>query len=338
MPQMIQASSSSSSLQLRTYHQTSLVSFDGSEMKRTFLLVLFLGAQFYCGWTKPVYYEDDVIGNLNQDDGLSYIKTWVRHRQLDLSLPRNGEIFEGDMVMDNRLRRSVKGVELKRSAVIGSNYRWHDGIVPYVFDSSLVDKVRVGIIKAIKEYHKHTCIRFTPRKQEQDYVVFVSKRHKCSSNVGRQGGAQNITLGSGCSRLGTILHEMMHCLGIIHEQSRPDRDNHVIVVTENVDKKYMHNFEKYSYEDATNLNVPYNYASLMHYGNDAFSRNGKETLVARNDPNLTFGQRIMFTQGDTDQINKLYNCRAAKSDKGPRSEHFSRKLIPNMYDTSGTYY
>ena len=54
--------------------------------------------------------------------------------------------------------------------------------------------------------------------------------------MGRQGGAQNITLGSGCSRLGTILHEMMHCLGIIHEQSRPDRDNHVIVVTENVDK------------------------------------------------------------------------------------------------------
>ena len=53
--------------------------------------------------------------------------------------------------------------------------------------------------------------------------------------MGRIGGQQNITLGPGCYRLGTELHEMMHALGVVHEQSRPDRDNHVTVIKENVD-------------------------------------------------------------------------------------------------------
>ena len=55
--------------------------------------------------------------------------------------------------------------------------------------------------------------------------------------MGRRGGRQNITVGEGCTREGTILHEMMHAIGIIHEQSRPDRDKHVIIIKENVKKR-----------------------------------------------------------------------------------------------------
>ena len=46
----------------------------------------------------------------------------------------------------------------------------------------------------------------------------------------------------------------------------------------------------------------------MHYRNNAFSKNGKPTLIARGNPSLKFGQRKFFSQGDVHQINTLYQC------------------------------
>ena len=58
--------------------------------------------------------------------------------------------------------------------------------------------------------------------------------YRCSSYVGKQGGLQNVTIGKFCTRLGTCQHEMMHAMGVIHEQSRPDRNKHVHVYWDNI--------------------------------------------------------------------------------------------------------
>ena len=48
--------------------------------------------------------------------------------------------------------------------------------------------------------------------------------------VGRIGGKQDLSLGKGCTNVdSTIQHEFMHALGFYHEQSRPDRDNHIFI-------------------------------------------------------------------------------------------------------------
>ena len=52
--------------------------------------------------------------------------------------------------------------------------------------------------------------------------------------MGKDGGVQDLSLGSNCYYKGVILHEMTHATGFYHEQSRHDRDNYVQVNWDNI--------------------------------------------------------------------------------------------------------
>lgn len=62
----------------------------------------------------------------------------------------------------------------------------------------------------------------------------------------------------------------------------------------------------------------------MQYSNFAFSKDDEKTLIAKADPTLKFGQRMMMTPLDIEQINRLYPC--GKKLK----ERAFNKLIPDM--------
>ena len=53
--------------------------------------------------------------------------------------------------------------------------------------------------------------------------------------IGRRSGKQQISIGSGCEHKGHVLHELMHTVGFMHEQSRKDRDRYVEVSWENIE-------------------------------------------------------------------------------------------------------
>lgn len=50
------------------------------------------------------------------------------------------------------------------------------------------------------------------------------------------------------------------------------------------------------------------FQSVLHYHNSAFTKNGKDTLVDKEDPDRKFGQRIGFSKRNIQQVNSLYGC------------------------------
>ena len=63
---------------------------------------------------------------------------------------------------------------------------------------------------------------------------------------------------------------MMHALGFLHEQSRPDRDDYIDVLYENITPEGMGQFWKMTNAEWQDLNEAYDLKSVMHYEGWAF--------------------------------------------------------------------
>ncbi|XP_065060849.1 zinc metalloproteinase nas-15-like isoform X2 [Rhopilema esculentum] len=226
-----------------------------------------------------------------------------------LSLIQGKALFEGDIVLTDKTKQVVEGEANTFDAVASAARKWPGGVVPFVFDRYFDNYRRQVVQQAIDEFNKHTCVKFVPRTNERNYVRFMVGQG-CSSMIGMTGGYQDISIGNYCYYKGIVMHEMMHAIGFWHEQSRLDRDNYVTIYWQNIQKNpdMSYNFRKYSHGEADYYGEGYDYDSLMHYENNAFSSNGYSTIVARSDPNKKLGQRAGFSATDIRQINKLYSC------------------------------
>lgn len=171
-----------------------------------------------------------------------------------------------------------------RNGMVAESYRWRDAIVPFEITGSFDARTMDLIEKAITAYHENTCIKFTPRSHtDLDYVSIQSTSTGCWSSVGRTGGRQIVNLQSpGCTtKVGTIMHELMHAIGFLHEQNREERDDFVVVQLENVRKGYEINFAKAAAGTASGFGVGYDYGSVMHYSEGAFSVNEQPTIKTK---------------------------------------------------------
>lgn len=181
-----------------------------------------------------------------------------------------------------------------------------------LIDTHFLAAKDVSVIEsAFKEIESVSCIRFVRRFLELDFIE-LKNGGGCSSNVGRVGGRQIVTLTNSesqyhCMHTGTIVHELLHAIGFWHMQSSNDRDKYIKINYENIVSGSQNNFEKY---ESTRFNTPYDLKSIMHYGAFYFSKNKKPTMEPRDKdvPLSALGQRKQMTAGDIERLNLMYQC------------------------------
>lgn len=204
--------------------------------------------------------------------------------------------------------------------------RWQ---VPYAFDESVQDIDQV-LYNTISEAEinavtttiagmntKLRSVELVPRTTEQFYLGIGNFRYGCWSYVGdvtEYLDVQPINFGPGCYSTAIMEHEIMHALGFGHEHARSDRDQYVTIQWDNVDTRYENNFAVMT--DQSSWGVHYDYMSVMHYNQYAFSRSpGMPTIVAQDSSyQSTIGTAQEMSLSDILQIELLYRCEG-----GPRN-------------------
>lgn len=190
--------------------------------------------------------------------------------------------------------------------ILGQQYRWPRRTIPFTIDPDVANPQRVH--DAIAHWEQRTTIRFRPRTDERDYVRVKRVTSGCASEVGRQGGEQELVLRDSCT-LGNIIHELGHTIGLWHEQSRADRKNYVEILYDNIDPAAHHNF-KQQILDGVDLNA-YDYGSIMHYPAFAasFALDTTQPVIRalKTLPQgVVMGQRSALSAGDIAAVEKMY--------------------------------
>ncbi|XP_037776234.1 blastula protease 10-like isoform X2 [Penaeus monodon] len=222
-----------------------------------------------------------------------------------------GELFDKDMLLTEAQWRDLalrKGLAYEFS-------RWPEGgdgfpRVPYRFADDAVNQaaVRAGIA----HWEQHTCIRFELITNINQPHLKFQKKGGCWSYVGyisQYTTGEDISIDSGCTSLGIVVHEIGHAIGFYHEQSRPDRNDSIHVNEENIIYGKGSNFDRKTPYHVDSKGIPYDYSSVMHYGGFGFSKNGHLTIATVDPRNQELiGRRSGLSHRDMHLANLMYRC------------------------------
>uniref|UniRef100_A0A8D3CPG2 Metalloendopeptidase n=1 Tax=Scophthalmus maximus TaxID=52904 RepID=A0A8D3CPG2_SCOMX len=225
---------------------------------------------------------------------------------------------------------------LRRAATSRPERVWPDGIIPYMISGNFSGSQRAIFRQAMRHWEKHTCVTFTERTTEESYIVFTYRPCGCCSYVGRRGGGpQAISIGKNCDKFGIVVHELGHVIGFWHEHTRPDRDEHVSIIRDNIQQGQEYNFLKMEPGEVDSLGEVYDFGSIMHYARNTFSRGiFLDTILPRYDVNGArppIGQRTRLSKGDISQARKLYKCARCGDNLQESAGNFSSPGFPNGY-------
>ncbi|OLP87181.1 Zinc metalloproteinase nas-4 [Symbiodinium microadriaticum] len=228
----------------------------------------------------------------------------------------------------------LEDAEAGSDSSFGTGTPWTDAKVKFCFDNELAPSSREALQCAMDKISK-----FVPG------IVFVNVQYTgvdacgalpavymqsngrrsgngCWADIGMStsmfGGNQKLNLQApGCDNCGTATHEILHALGMAHEQQRPDRDDFVSIIWNNIKPGMDTQFAIRSQADTQR---PYDIMSIMHYASRSFSSNGRDTLVVKPKgyelytsdparfPKYRIGQRVGMSTQDVSQLADLYGC------------------------------
>lgn len=181
-------------------------------------------------------------------------------------------ILNGDIIVRDFAVSSTKSLTIDdEHPLFGKDelYRWPGGVVPVSLDNSVFEGDNYLTIKsALDFFNFNTGIIFKEHTNEDEWLFIKVIKDDGSgaggrSDVGRQRNGSNILeLIDSSFNKGTVMHELMHALGVYHEQGRPDRDNFIDIHWDKIREDAKNNFQIES--DGT-MRSNYDYCSIMHY-------------------------------------------------------------------------
>ncbi len=182
---------------------------------------------------------------------------------------------------------------------------WDKPEIPFALNDDVPKPEEVR--RALRHIEKKkTGLKFVPYETQADALIFQGGAEHCESTLGRLGGLQPIRLSKGCG-WSEIVHEVLHALGFIHEQSRSDRDPFVQVVWPNIEEKYWPQFQKLSEElNGPARDRPFDYRSVMMYERDLFAKADGLLTIKTLTPQDINPSRAGLSDEDAIRIKQLF--------------------------------
>lgn len=162
--------------------------------------------------------------------------------------------------------------------------KWENGIIYYQYDNETSywnDADKTIIEKCMRTWETATdnIISFKPVIDTTKDYVYIKKSEYNRATVGAK-IKSNLELHSiydNPMATETLLHELGHVIGLIHEHQRIDRNDYINVYYENIDKtlsddEISNNFTiNKNYNLINFINIDYDYNSVMHYNSNIFA-------------------------------------------------------------------
>jgi hypothetical protein len=257
---------------------------------------------------------NDAVYNSQYPKGQTFQVRLAGQEELATAVLKGGYAFIGDQVIgevsgtrvlsaDKQVLLYLDGdthVRPMGSGIVNaSGQKWPNGVIPYEIDASASAETRSAFLGAKADYDAKTTIRFVARTNQADYVHVITA-DGCWSYVGKIGGKQDLSLGSGCT-VNPARHELGHAVGLAHEQVRQDRNSWVTVNAGGSQNAI----------DTGSAGVPigsYDFESMMHYRN--YYVNGRWDYVPKTGfPAERVGNDSInsFSGGDFGAIAAIYS-------------------------------
>lgn len=147
-----------------------------------------------------------------------------------------------------------------RRAMVEEAQLWVDGTVPYAYAQDVQSGFRRKIEGAMRTIEEVADVSFVQMGRGRKEHLVISTRHAenpggCWATVGRHAPAK-MNLGW-CRDTRHIVHELLHVLGMWHEQSRKDSAAYLNLPRTDVNNCIMGGTDS--------RGMPYDFRSIMHY-------------------------------------------------------------------------